>query len=102
GERIWNEFERALMGTHPENFFYVLKKCGAECIIFPDIKISESSIKALQQSADHKNPAHIRFAVLMHDLPTDEIIKFCKQFNVPKKYRDLALLINQHLAQFRR
>ncbi|CAM2945727.1 multifunctional tRNA nucleotidy [Legionella steigerwaltii] len=100
-ERIWKELERALMGPHPENFFDVLKQCGADCILFPYLKISGAGIKALQQSATYKDSAPVRFAVLMHDLSKEEIIKFCKQFNVPNQYRDLALLINQNLAQFR-
>ncbi|WP_392537003.1 CCA tRNA nucleotidyltransferase [Legionella sp. 227] len=101
-ERIWKELERALMGSHPEYFFDVLKKCGANSILFPCIKIPGAGIKALQRAADHQDSFSVRFAALMHDLPKEEIIKFCKQFNVPNQYRDLALLINQNLAQFRR
>ncbi|WP_454780959.1 CCA tRNA nucleotidyltransferase [Legionella sp. WA2022007384] len=101
-ERIWSELERALMGAYPSNFFEVIKKCGADGILFPYMNISDISVKALQRAADHKDSAHIRFAVLMHNLTQEEIIKFCKQFNVPSQYRDLALLTNKHLAQFRR
>ncbi|PWY55647.1 CCA tRNA nucleotidyltransferase [Legionella qingyii] len=100
-DRIWSELDRALMGGHPENFFEVIKKCGADCILFPYMNISDASIKALQRAADHKSSAQIRFAVLMHNLTQEEIIKFCKQFNVPGQYRDLALLTNRHLSQFR-
>lgn len=101
-ERIWKELERALKGPHPENFFEVLKKCGADSILYPYIKISGSGIKALQQSADHKDSTPVRFAALMHDLPQEEIIKFCKQFNVPNQYRDLALLTTKNWAQLQR
>ncbi|MCW8443457.1 CCA tRNA nucleotidyltransferase [Fluoribacter gormanii] len=100
-DRIWSELERALMGEHPENFFEVIKKCGADGILFPFMNISDASIKALQRAAEHKDSAHICFAVLMHNLTQKEIIKFCKQFNVPGQYRDLALLTNLHLARFR-
>lgn len=101
-DRIWQELHRALMGAHPENFFDVLKKCGAESVLFPHMKIPEPGVNALQRAAAHQDSAPIRFAALMHDLTQDEIITFCKQFNVPNQYRDLALLTNQHLAQFRR
>ncbi|KTC93421.1 multifunctional tRNA nucleotidy [Legionella cincinnatiensis] len=101
-ERIWKEMERALMGTHPENFFDVLKKCNADRILFPYIKIPGSGIKAMQRAAEHKNSAQVRFAALMLDLTQEEIIKFCKQFNVPNQYRDLALLATKNLQQFQR
>ncbi|KTD63552.1 multifunctional tRNA nucleotidy [Legionella santicrucis] len=101
-ERIWKEMERAFMGPHPEKFFDVLKKCNADRILFPYIKIPGSGIKAMQRATDHKNSAHVRFAALMLDLTPEEIIKFCKQFNVPNQYRDLALLTTKNLPQFQR
>ncbi len=101
-DRIWQELNRALMGSHPENFFDVLKKCGAESVLFSHMKIPGPGVNALQRAAAHQDTAPIRFAALMHDLAQDEIITFCKQFNVPNQYRDLALLTNQHLAQFQR
>ncbi len=101
-ERIWKEMERALMGPQPEKFFDVLKECGASRLLFPHIKIPGPSINAMQRAADHKNSAPVRFAALMHDLTQEEIIKFCKQFNVSNQYRDLALLTTKNLPQFRR
>ncbi|MCE0724180.1 MULTISPECIES: CCA tRNA nucleotidyltransferase [Legionella] len=101
-EQIWKELERALMGAYPENFFDVLKQCGADSILIPDMDISDSSIKALQRAANHKDSAYVRFAVLMHNQSQNEISAFCKQFNIPNQYRDLALLTSKHLAQFRR
>jgi len=101
-EQIWRELERALMGSHPKNFFDVLKKCGADGILFPLIKIPGAGINALQQSAAYKDSAYVRFAVLMHDLTQADVINFCKQFNVSNQYRNLALLVNQNLAKFRR
>ncbi|KTC88946.1 CCA tRNA nucleotidyltransferase [Fluoribacter dumoffii] len=100
-ERIWKEFERALMGAYPENFFAALNKCGADSALYPFIKFPGFAIEALQRSADHKDPAPVRFAVLMHGLTKEEILKFCKQFNVPNPYRDLALLTNRYLLQFK-
>ncbi|WP_131779485.1 CCA tRNA nucleotidyltransferase [Legionella bozemanae] len=101
-EQIWKELERALMGAYPENFFDVLKQCGADSILFPDMDISGSSIKALQRAADHKDSVYARFAVLMHNQSPDEISVLCKRYNIPNQYRDLALLTSKHLAQFRR
>lgn len=101
-EQIWKELERALMGAYPKNFFDVLKQCGADSILFPNMDISASSINALQRAADHKDCAYVRFAVLMHNQSQHEISAFCKQFNIPNQYRDLALLTKKHLAQFRR
>ncbi|WP_115702450.1 CCA tRNA nucleotidyltransferase [Legionella sainthelensi] len=101
-ERIWNEMERAFMGSHPEKFFNVLKKCNADRILFPYIKIPGPGIKAMQRAADYKNSAPVRFAALMLDLTQEEITKFCKQFNVSNQYRDLALLTIKNLSQFQR
>ncbi|KTD40764.1 multifunctional tRNA nucleotidy [Legionella parisiensis] len=101
-EQIWKELERALMGEYPENFFDVLKQCGADSILFPDMDILDSSIKVLQRAVAHKDSAYARFAILMQSQSQKEISTFCKQYNIPNQYRDLALLTSKHLPQFRR
>ncbi|WP_051635554.1 multifunctional tRNA nucleotidy [Legionella wadsworthii] len=101
-ERIWKEMERAMMGTHPANFFEVLNKCGADRILFPYLIISGAGIQGLQLAAVYKNSGPVRFAALMHDLSQGKINHFCKQFNIPNLYRDLAILVNKNWALFKR
>lgn len=101
GEHIWREMDRALMSAHPAKFFEALEKSGANSVLFPSMKRAGVCIKAVQNAADEKSSGPVRFAALMHDSSPDELIKFCKLFNVPRQYRELALLVTQTLSQFR-
>jgi len=83
-ERVWQETERALMESHPQVFFEVLRSCGALGVVFPEIEAlfgvpqpprwhpeidtGVHVLLALRYSASIGAPAPVRFAALTHDL----------------------------------
>ncbi len=83
-ERVWQELRRALAEPHPENFFEVLRECGAlaallpeiECLFgvpqppryHPEIDTGVHVMLALQQAERSGAEEVVRFAVLTHDL----------------------------------
>lgn len=99
-ERVWKELERALGEKNPEQFFHVLASCDALSLLFPTIKSSGQGLLALERAAQLTNDSHIRFAVLLHDLTPEEIVKITTGYRVPSDYHDLALLVAMHLEQF--
>ena len=83
-ERVWSELRRALNEEHPARFFEVLRRCGANREIFPEIDrlfgvpqpekyhpeidTGEHILLALKQAAARNAGETIRFTVLVHDL----------------------------------
>ena len=83
-ERVWSELRRALNEEHPARFFEVLRSCGANREIFPEIDrlfgvpqtekyhpeidTGEHILLALKQAAARNAGETVRFTVLVHDL----------------------------------
>ncbi len=83
-ERVWQEMQLALATDAPEEFFLILRKCGALARIFPEldklwgvpqkpeyhpeIDTGVHIMMALQQSVKITKSTLVRFAVLCHDL----------------------------------
>lgn len=83
-ERVWQEMERALKEPQPEQFFVVLRSCGALAKIWPalnalwgvpqradyhpEIDTGIHSMMSLQQAVKFTEDPSIRFAALCHDL----------------------------------
>lgn len=83
-ERVWQETQSALTEAHPEQFFQVLRACGALEILFPEldrlfgipqnpqwhpeIDCGEHTLLVLQQACQLSSAPEIRFAALTHDL----------------------------------
>jgi tRNA nucleotidyltransferase (CCA-adding enzyme) len=83
-ERVWQELRRALAEPHPENFFEVLRECGALVALLPEIEglygvpqppryhpeidTGVHVMLALKQAVRSNAEEVIRFAVLTHDL----------------------------------
>ncbi|MDH5632534.1 MAG: multifunctional CCA addition/repair protein [Gammaproteobacteria bacterium] len=83
-ERVWSETERALAEDNPEEFFRVLRACGALEKLFPEIDAlygvpqpeahhpevdtGVHCMMVLQQAARLTPDARTRFAALVHDL----------------------------------
>jgi tRNA nucleotidyltransferase (CCA-adding enzyme) len=83
-ERVWAETERALAEDRPEEFFRVLRACGALAKLFPEIEAlygvpqpeahhpevdtGVHCMMVLQQAAKLTEDPRIRFAALVHDL----------------------------------
>ena len=83
-ERVWKEMSRALMESHPEVFFQVLRECGALNVLMPELNClfgvpqraeyhpevdtGIHTLCVLEQSAVHQQPLVVRWACLLHDL----------------------------------
>ncbi|QOW49117.1 MULTISPECIES: multifunctional CCA addition/repair protein [unclassified Acinetobacter] len=93
-ERVWKETSRALMEDHADEYFEVLRACGALKVLFPEIDALYGipqrpeyhpeidcgihTMMSLQQACRANYSLDIRFAVLVHDLgkaltPVDEL-----------------------------
>ncbi len=99
-ERVWKEFERALIEQHPENFFAVLAACNALAILFPQIISSGTGLIALNQSVKISSSPQIRFAALLHTLSESEIKTLCDRYRVPTDYREMAILVSKFLPYY--
>jgi len=97
-ERVWKELERALKEPRPQLFFQALSDCGAMPILFPNIEMDGAGIKTLS----HIEPyVHLRFAGLVHDIDYKEIKSLCERYKIPHDIRDLALLVNKYLRDYK-
>ena len=83
-ERVWQELDRALGEEYPEQFFEVLRSCGALAVIFPEIDrlfgVPQTAkyhpeidtgvhvMMVLQQAVMLSKDKQVRFAALVHDL----------------------------------
>ena len=93
-ERVWKETSRALMEDHADEYFEVLRACGALKVLFPEIDAIYGipqrpeyhpeidcgihTMMSLQQACRANYSLDVRFAVLVHDLgkaltPVDEL-----------------------------
>jgi tRNA nucleotidyltransferase (CCA-adding enzyme) len=93
-ERVWKETSRALMESHADIYFEVLRSCGALKVLFPEIDAlfgvpqrpeyhpeidcGIHTMMSLQQACRQNYDLDVRFAVLVHDLgkaltPTEEL-----------------------------
>ena len=83
-ERVWKETSRALMEPHADEYFEVLRACGALKVLFPEIDALYGipqrpeyhpeidcgihTMMSLQQACKANYSLDVRFAVLVHDL----------------------------------
>ena len=93
-ERVWKETSRALMENYADEYFEVLRACGALKVLFPEldalygvpqrpeyhpeIDCGIHTMMSLQQACKANYSIDVRFAVLVHDLgkaltPTEEL-----------------------------
>ncbi|MGE8559445.1 MAG: multifunctional CCA addition/repair protein [Acinetobacter sp.] len=93
-ERVWKETSRALMEDHADEYFEVLRACGALKVLFPELDVLYGipqrpeyhpeidcgihTMMSLQQACKANYSLDVRFAVLLHDLgkaltPSDEL-----------------------------
>ena len=93
-ERVWKETARALMENHADEYFEILRQCGALKVLFPEldalygvpqraeyhpeIDCGIHTMMSLQQACKANYSLEVRFAVLVHDLgkaltPTDQL-----------------------------
>jgi len=83
-ERVWQETARALAESSPQDYFQVLRDCGALARIFPEIDslfgvpqpaeyhpeidTGIHTLLVLEQAARLSKEPEVRFAALVHDL----------------------------------
>ena len=83
-ERVWQETNKALVEKSPQQYFLVLRDCGALARVFPELEalfgVPQPArwhpeidtgihvMMALKIAAELSDKAEIRFAVLAHDL----------------------------------
>lgn len=93
-ERVWKETARALMENHADEYFEILRQCGALKVLFPEldalygvpqraeyhpeIDCGIHTMMSLQQACKANYSLEVRFAVLVHDLgkaltPADQL-----------------------------
>ena len=93
-ERVWQELSKGLAEPCPERFFLVLEDCEVLPKLFPEIIPQlPDTLAALQKSVRLNASLQVRFAVLLNNLTSDVVKKFCHRLRVPKAYLDLAVLL---------
>ncbi|WP_417223876.1 hypothetical protein [Amphritea sp.] len=105
-ERVWQEFQRALGETAPQQFLLTLKQANALSKLFPELLPAVNNpqtLSAISQPAD----ARVRFAILLRSAFANtskaesiQLIKtFCDVHRAPNAYRDLALQFSAQADQ---
>lgn len=92
-ERVWREWEKALISDTPTIFLSLLKDINALPQVLPGITANIQQLERLERTAKSSNSAQLRFACLFIKQPTPESLKpFCHQLAIPNHYRDCAIL----------
>lgn len=99
-ERVWQEWQRALMEPHPEKFFSTLQNCGALAILLPEWQNNTLELHALMRATAQNAPALVRFAVLFYLLTPEQIRAICQRYRIPRDYMDLATLVAMHYQNY--
>ena len=93
-ERVWQELCNGLMTIAPARMFDVLNECGVLPRIAPGLDTSDNVIAALTHSVTQCAPLAVRFACLVHALPSRATLAaLCTQLRVPTDCKDLAELV---------
>lgn len=97
-ERVWQEMHRALEEARPEAFFEVLDLIGAWSVLFPMLHKKPDSLQYLVRvCAIEADPlsrwvAWVYGMTLHETVSRDVVKKISLHLNVPKDYREIALL----------
>ena len=93
-ERVWQELCNGLMTIAPARMFDVLNECGVLPRIAPGLDTSDNVIAALTHSVTQCAPLAVRFACLVHALPSRAALAaLCTQLRVSTDCKDLAELV---------
>lgn len=101
-ERVWGELERVLHAGEPVEFFRVLDACSASQQLLPELAAQELALQQLELASATEAGAEILFAVLLETLPAADAASLCERLQPPRRFRDLALLSNQHSSSYQR
>ena len=99
-ERVWQEYAKGLMETHPVRMFEVLRECEALLKVLPEwAAVDEAhALAALRLAADADAPLAVRYAVLWFGVAPDIVAAASERLRAPNECRDLALLLARHGA----
>jgi tRNA nucleotidyltransferase (CCA-adding enzyme) len=104
-ERVWKELERALTEKNPEKFFEVLQQCEALPILFPQLSINGSGMRALSDACNLTKDSAVRLAALLHDYADGDkkqLSEICKRYRIPNGHHELAKLTAAYHANVQR
>ncbi len=99
-ERVWQELARGLLEQQPVRMIAVLRDCGALARLMPELAQLPADAapawQALQVAAQCGLDLSIRFAVMLHQIPSHvNLTAYCQRFKVPAEHRDLAILLQR-------
>ncbi|CAC9436890.1 tRNA nucleotidyltransferase [Bathymodiolus heckerae thiotrophic gill symbiont] len=96
-ERVFRELEKSLSYDTPSAFFKVLSACGAYERVFSSLKTQEhhshQNLFLILDKLGATDP-HIKFSVWLKDEKPSAISALCDNIKCPKKYQQLATLVN--------
>jgi len=99
-ERVWVETEKALREADPAVYFAVLEACGALPALAPEFGgRSEAARGQLAAAARTSDDSALRFAALVYGLPPAALDSLCERLKVPRRHRELALLLAAQAAR---
>ena len=99
-ERVWQEIARGLMEQAPSRMVAVLVECGAFARILPELdRAMARHPGALERTATRIDHAAglgaalpVRYAALLLDATSEEVVALSARVNAPGDCRDLAVL----------
>ena len=98
-ERVWAEFSRVMMQSHPRVFFEVLARVGALTELIPELA-NELKLRACLEDLSAAVPLDdgigVRLASFLRSLSPSSVDEFCNRYRVPKEYRQLSLMTASH------
>jgi tRNA nucleotidyltransferase (CCA-adding enzyme) len=93
-ERVWVETEKALREADPAVYFAVLTDCGALAALTPELAgRGAAAMDQLAAAAAVSDDSTLRFAALTHGLEPAALEQLCERLKVPRRHRELALLL---------
>jgi len=123
-ERVWQEISRGLMQKRPSRMLQILQACQALQRLLPEIAMSSTLMRILDNAADLDAPLSVRFACLAYwgsaysgsdsnsfeadaaktpltqTTPTQRMAQLCERLRVPMECRELAAVLareSQHV-----
>jgi tRNA nucleotidyltransferase (CCA-adding enzyme) len=94
-ERIWAEFEKALLAGSPARFLDTLEACGALDQVLPGFSRDPQRRAILAAASRHTDDPVLRYAAMLEGLPEAEARAVNDHLHAPRKYADLAMLCSR-------
>lgn len=99
-ERVWQEWQKALITQHPTRFIEVLQAVGAFQRLLPRLAKEHTVMTALETATRLTSDPVTRFAAFIHDCQQAQTVEtincatiITEQFKIPNVYAELAHLV---------